>query len=203
MVMSTKFSILRAVCLLSFAFTTGIVASDAPLRSGDQIEMKLGGVPSTEISAVSGIYTINGDGSVNLPHIGRLKIAGLTPGAAESAIEKEYKSREIYTNPNIVITMPAQSRFVNVGGEVNRPQRVPFTPDLTILTSINAAGGLSRFADGRKVRLLRNNHVMIIDVSKIREHPSLDVELQPGDRIEAPSIFQNSKNSSDTLQQAQ
>ena len=161
--------------------------------------MKLGGVPSTEISAVSGIYTINGDGSVNLPHIGRLKIAGLTPGAAESAIEKEYKSREIYTNPNIVITMPAQSRFVNVGGEVNRPQRVPFTPDLTILTSINAAGGLSRFADGRKVRLLRNNHVMIIDVSKIREHPSLDVELQPGDRIEAPSIFQNSKNSIDAF----
>src|SRR6516164_1971801 len=113
MVMSKKFRILPGVWLLSFACATGIAAADAPLRPGDQIEMKLGGVPSTEISAVSGIYTINGDGSVNLPHIGRLKIAGLTPGAAESAIEKEYKSREIYTNPNIVITMPAQSRFVN------------------------------------------------------------------------------------------
>jgi protein involved in polysaccharide export with SLBB domain len=68
------------------------------------------------------------------------------------------------------------------------------------LSSINAAGGFSKFAERRKVRLLRNNQVMIIDVTKIRANPSLDVQLQPGDRIEAPSIFQNSKNSTDTLQ---
>ena len=202
-VMSTGFSILRAVCLLSFVFTTGIVAADAPLRSGDQIQMKLGGVPSTEISAVSGIYTIDGDGSVNLPHIGRVKIAGLTPGAAESVIENEYKSGDIYTNPNVVITMQAQSRFVNVGGEVKAPQRVPFTPDLTILSSINAAGGFSNFADARKVKLLRGNRVRIVDVTKIRADPSLDVPVQPGDRIEAPSIFRNSKNSTGTPQRAQ
>jgi polysaccharide export outer membrane protein len=157
--------------------------------------MKLGGVPSTEISAVSGTYTIDGDGNVNLPHVGRVKIAGLTPGAAESTIEKVYKSQEIYTNPNVVITMQAQSRFVNVGGEVNEPQRVPFTPDLTILSSISAAGGFSKLADARKVRLLRDNTLTIIDVDKIRTNPSLDVQVQPGDRIEAPSIFQNSKNS--------
>jgi len=198
--MSTKFWIWRVVCLLSFAFATGIPAADAPLRPGDQLEMKLGGVPSTEISAVSGVYTIDSEGSVNLPHVGRVKIAGLTPGAAESAIENAYKSREIYTNPDVVITMQAQSRFVNVGGEVKAPQRVPFTPDLTILSAISAAGGFSTFAEGRKVRLLRDNQVMIIDVIKIRANPSLDVQLKPGDRIETPSIFQNSKNSTNTLQ---
>jgi protein involved in polysaccharide export with SLBB domain len=201
--MSSKFIILGVTCLLSFSFATGITAADAPLRPGDQIAMKLGGVPSTEISAVSGIYTIADDGSVNLPHVGRVKIAGLTPGASEYAIENQYKSRDIYTNPNIVITMQAQSRFVNVGGEVKTPQRVAFTPDLTILSSINAAGGFSPSADRRKVRLLRDNHAMIVDVNKIQANPSLDVQLQPGDRIEAPSIFQNSKNSSDGLQQEQ
>ena len=99
--------------------------------------------------------------------------------------------------------MQAQSRFVNVGGEVKAPQRISFTPDLTILSSINAAGGFSSFADGRKVRLLRDNKLMIIDVNKIRANPSLDVPVEPGDRIEAPSIFQNSKNSQGNLQQAQ
>src|ERR1700676_3227425 len=172
--MRTKVWILRAVCLLNFVFLTGVAVADAPLRPGDQIEMKLGGVPSTEISALSGIYTIDGEGSVNLPHIGRVNIAGLTPGAAESTIENLYKSRDIYTNPNVVITMQAQSRFVNVGGEVKAPQRISFTPDLTILTAINAAGGFSQFADGRKVRLLRDNKFIIIDVNKIRENPSLD-----------------------------
>jgi protein involved in polysaccharide export with SLBB domain len=82
MAMSTKFWVLQAACLLSFGFATGITAADAPLRPGDQIGMRLGGVPSTEISAISGVYTIDGDGNVNLPHVGRAKIAGLTPGAA-------------------------------------------------------------------------------------------------------------------------
>src|ERR1700726_2095071 len=100
MLMSTKFWILPALCFLSSAFATSVALADAPLRPGDQIEMKLGGVPSTEISTLNGIYTIDGEGSVNLPHIGRVTIAGLTPGAAESTIENVYKSREIYTNPN-------------------------------------------------------------------------------------------------------
>ena len=138
MVMNTKFWILPAVCFLKVAFAASVALADAPLRPGDQIEMKLGGVPSTEISAVSGIYTIDDEGSINLPHVGRVNIAGLVPGAAESTIENVYKTREMYTNPNVVITMQAQSRFVNVGGRVKTPQRVPFTSDLTILSSINA-----------------------------------------------------------------
>ena len=189
--MSTKLWVLPVVCFLNFAFATGVALADAPLRPGDQIEMKLGGVPSTEISAVSGIYTVDGDGSVNLPHIGRVNIAGQTPGAAESTIENVYKSRDIYTNPNVVITMQAQSRFVNVGGRVKTPQRVPFTPDLTILSSINAAGGFTSLANERKVRLLRGDTGMVIDVSKIRANPSLDLHVQPGDRIEVPSILES------------
>src|ERR1700675_4496593 len=111
--MRTKVWILRVVCLLNFAFATKVAVADAPLRTGDQIEMKLGGVPLTGISALSGTYTIDVEGNVNLPHIGRIKIAGLAPGAAESAIENVYKSQDIYTNPTVAITMRAQSRFVN------------------------------------------------------------------------------------------
>jgi protein involved in polysaccharide export with SLBB domain len=123
--MKTKLWLLRVVWALNFAFATSVALADAPLRPGDQIEMKVSGVPSTEISAVSGIYTVDGDGSANLPHIGRIKIAELTPGAAESAIESVYKSPDIYTNPTVVITMQAQSRFVNVGGDLCRPGNEP------------------------------------------------------------------------------
>jgi protein involved in polysaccharide export with SLBB domain len=188
--MSTQVWFARAIWFLSLLGVANVVLADATLRTGDQIEMKLGGVPATDISSVSGIYTIDGGGSVNLPYIGRVKIVGLTPGAAQSTIESAFKAQEIYTHPNIVITMQAQSRFVNVGGEVKTPSRVPFTADLTVLGSINAAGGFSAFADQRKVRLLRGDNVMIIDVKKIRANPSLDLPLQPGDRVEVPqSLF--------------
>ena len=200
--MSTKLWVLPVVCSLNFILAAGVALADAPLRPGDQIELKLGDVPSTEISAVSGIYTVDGDGSVNLPHLGRVNIAGQTPGAAQSTIEKVYKSRDIYTNPIVVITMQAQSRFVNVGGRVKTPQRVPFTPDLTILSSINAAGGFTSLANERKVRLLRGDTGTIIDVSKIRANPSLDLHVQPGDRIEVPSILESPTSSDEKSQSA-
>jgi protein involved in polysaccharide export with SLBB domain len=180
--------IFGASWLLSFLLSTDALA-DATLRPGDTMELKIGGVPSTEISSVSGQYTIDGEGNVNLPYIGRLKIAGLAPGVAQSTIESVYKTRKIYTNPNIVITMQPQSRFVNVG-EVKSPQRVPFTPDLTVLSAINAAGGFSAFADQRRIRLLRGQQVTIIDAKKIRTDPSRDVQLEPGDQVEVPqSLF--------------
>jgi polysaccharide export outer membrane protein len=188
--MRTKVWMLRAVWPLNLIFVTSVVVADAGLRPGDQIELKLGGVPKTESTSVSGSYTIDGSGSVNLPYIGRIKIGGLATGAAQSTIEGAYKVRGIYTNPTIVITMQEKSRFVNVGGEVKTPKRVPFTPDLTVLSAINAAGGFSAFADQRKVRLLRGNQVTIVDVKKVRANPSLDLQLLPGDRIEVlQSIF--------------
>ena len=175
--------------LVGFISLTNVLA-DATLRPGDTIDLKIGGVPQSEISAVSGQYTIDGEGYVNLPYIGHVKIGGFAAGAAQTMIEGVYKTRKIYTNPNIVITMQPQSRFVNVGGEVKAPQRVPFTPDLTVLSAINAAGGFSPFADQRRIRLLRGQQVTIIDVKKIRRDPSRDVQLEPGDRVEVPqSLF--------------
>jgi polysaccharide biosynthesis/export protein VpsN len=165
-------------------------AGEAVLRPGDTIELKIGGVPSNDTASVSGAYMIDGQGYVNMPNLGKVKIGGLTTGAAQGAIESGYRSHDIYTNPTIIITMQAQSRWVNVGGEVKAPQRVPYTPDLTILATINAAGGFSAFADQRKVRLLRGNEVMVIDIRKVRSNPSLDIPVEPGDRVEVPqSMF--------------
>jgi protein involved in polysaccharide export with SLBB domain len=190
---STKFSLsglFRIASFLIYLFTARVALADASLRPGDSIDLKIGGVPSTEVISVNGQYTIDGEGNVNLPYVGRVKIVGLAPGAAELTIENVYKARGIYTNPTVVITMQLQSRFVNVGGQVKTPQRVPFTVDLTVLAAINAAGGFSPYADERKVRLLRGKEVMLIDIKKIRQNPSLDVQVQPGDGIEVPlSIF--------------
>ena len=188
--MTAKNWIGRTIWLVFLLLASNVVLADATLRPGDQIEMKLGGVPAADITSVSSVYTIDESGAVNLPYVGQVKIAGLTPGAAQAVIENAFKRSEIYKHPNIVITMQAQSRFVNVGGEVKEPKRVPFTDDLTVLGSVNAAGGFSIFADQRKVRLLRGSEVMIIDVKKIRTNPLLDLQLRPGDRIEVPqSLF--------------
>jgi protein involved in polysaccharide export with SLBB domain len=176
---------------LAILMVFSIVAfgGEALLRPGDTIELKIGGVPANDTTSVTGAYMIDGQGYVNMPNLGKIRIGGLTSGAAQTAIEGGYRAHDVYTNPTIIITMQAQSRWVNVGGEVKAPQRVPYTPDLTILSTITAAGGFSPFAEQRKVRLLRGNEVMVIDIKKIRSNPSLDIPVEPGDRIEVPQTI--------------
>jgi protein involved in polysaccharide export with SLBB domain len=77
-------------------------------------------------------------------------------------------------------------RWINIGGAVKTPEKIAYKPDLTVLASIDAAGGFSSSADQEKVRLVRADEVMIIDTKKIRANPSLDIPLEPGDHIEVP-----------------
>ena len=171
-----------------FAFAASAFAQ-ATLRPGDPLEIKVGGVPNDEQLQVNNTYTIDANGSVNLPYINKVKAEGLTPAELSRAIEEAYRANKIYTNPNITILMQPTARYVNVGGSVRNPTRVPFTEDMTLLTAINAAGGFNDFADQRHVRLLRGNEAKIYDVRQFRRDPSLDVRLRPGDRIEVPQSF--------------
>ena len=164
-------------------------AQDALLRSGDIIELRLGGVPPEEVQQVSGQYTIDGDGYVNLPHIGKIRADQATQSELQRSIESAYRSQQIYTNPSVTLTIPNTARFVNTGGEVKAPQRVPFTADLTLLGAISASGGFSEFADQKKVRLLRDGKVTIVNVRDVRKDPEKDIRLKPGDRVEVPQSF--------------
>jgi protein involved in polysaccharide export with SLBB domain len=176
------------IFLLLFALSSAAFGQ-ATLRVGDPIEIKIGGVPNEEQTQVNNTYTIDTSGAVNLPYINKIRAQGLTPAQLARSIEQSYRAAQIYTNPNITILMQPTSRFVNVGGAVRSPARIPFTEDITLLASINAAGGFNDFADQKRVRLLRGNEVKVYDVRQFRRDPSLDVKLQPGDRVEVPQTF--------------
>jgi protein involved in polysaccharide export with SLBB domain len=163
-----------------------VSAEEFILRPSDTIQLKIAGVPVNDAKAVTGEYTIDGQGYISLANLGRIKISGLTVTAAQTFIETGYRAHDIYTRPTITIAVGTAHRWVNVGGAVKTPQRIAYKSDLTVLATINAAGGFLSSADEQKVHLLRADEVMIIDAKKIRANPSLDVPLEPGDRIEVP-----------------
>jgi polysaccharide export outer membrane protein len=177
-----------AVLILLLAFATGAFAQ-ATLRIGDPVELKIGGVPTEDQNQVNNTYSVDAGGAINLPYLGKIHAEGLTPAQLSRAIEENYRSNKVYTNPNVTILMAPTARFVNVGGSVRNPTRVPFTEDMTLLTAINAAGGFNDFADQRHVRLLRGSQATVYDVRKFRKDPSQDVKLRPGDKIEVPQSF--------------
>jgi protein involved in polysaccharide export with SLBB domain len=161
----------------------------AILRVGDPIDLRISGVPPDEQAQINNIYMVDVTGSINLPYINKVKAEGLTPAELGSAIEEAFRTNRIYTNPTITILMQPGARFVNVGGAVRNPMRVPFTEDMTLLTAINAAGGFNDFADQKRVRVLRGSEVTIYDVRQFRRDPAKDVRLQPGDKVEVPQSF--------------
>ncbi len=179
--------ILIVVC--NFALTAIAFGQNATLRVGDPVDLKIGGVPVEEQTQVNNVYTVDANGAINLPYINKVRAEGLSPAQLASSIEATYRSAKIYTNPTITIIMQPLSRFVNVGGAVRTPSRVAFTEDMTLLAAINAAGGFNDFADQKRVRLLRGKVAKVYDVRQFRRDPSLDVALQPGDRVEVPQSF--------------
>jgi polysaccharide export outer membrane protein len=176
------------VCLI-LASLAAIARADSVLRAGDPVEMRISGVPADEQTQVNNVYTVDANGMVNMPYINKVRAEGLTPAQLASAIENGYKSAKIFTNPTITIVMQPQARFVNVGGAVRAPNRVPYTEDMTLLTAINASGGFNDYADQKHVRLLRGNEAKVYDVRQFRKDPGLDPKLQPGDKIEVPQSF--------------
>jgi protein involved in polysaccharide export with SLBB domain len=177
------------VTLFVLCFAAFSAHGQATLRVGDPVELKISGVPAEEQAQVNNIYTVDASGSVNLPFINKVRAEGLTPAQLAGSIEGAYRANKIYTNPTITILMQPAARFVNVGGAVRSPTRVPFTEDMTLLTAINAAGGFNDFADQKKVRVLRGSNVQVFDVRQSRRDPSKDIKLQPGDRVEVPQSF--------------
>ena len=179
-------SLLFSLLFLGFA---AIASGQATIRVGDFVELKISGVPVEEQQQVNNVYTVDANGLINLPYVNKVKAAGLPPAQLAASVENAYRASKIYANPTITIVMQPSTRFVNVGGAVRQPARVPFTEDMTLLTAISAAGGFNDFADQKRVRVLRGSKVTVYDVRKFRRDPSKDVNLQPGDKVEVPQSF--------------
>lgn len=169
-------------CLLAILFARA-GWSQAMLRPGDAVELRLSGVPADESAGFNGVYTIDDSGMINLPYINQVSVGGLPTNQAQTAIEAKLKAEGIYTHPTVTVNPPMGARFVSVGGAVRVPGRVPFTSDLTVLSTVNAAGGPSEFA-GDKIRVIRKGKAEVFSRKALTRDPSRDIPIFPGDQIE-------------------
>ncbi len=97
------------------------------------------------------------ESSISLPLIGSVDLKGKTLAEAQSLIRSLY-DRDFLVNPQVsVIILEYSKRSVNVLGSVNTPGVVLFPQEigLTLLDAIARAGGFSRLADKKRVRLTR------------------------------------------------
>ena len=109
---------------------------------------------SSYSSAVSG-YTVDVDGCIDFPVLGRLHVAGLTRAETAAYIKSELIAQEQAKDP--VVTVEFMNLTVAVMGEVTKPGRYAIDKDkLTILDALSLAGDLTIYGRRENVMVFRN-----------------------------------------------
>lgn len=167
--MSFKPSLLLVALLSGIALLTGCASSSSPppqnqsnstasqpsfqasvyrLNVGDRVLVKVFQEPD-----LSGEFTVESDGKINYPLLGRVTVSGTTTATLENTI-KHGLAQGYLVSPDVRATVVAY-KPIFVGGEVHSPGEYPFTPGLTAQQAATIAGGLTRFA-AEKYYIQRN-----------------------------------------------
>ena len=154
--------------------------SSAQLRSGDSLTIALQGVPDPSVNSVQ----VDDRGNISLPYIGTLTASGLNTGELAQRIRETYIAKKFYNTVDVAVSVT--ERYVYVGGEVVRPGRIIWTPDLTVAKAIQAAGGFTLYAKETRVNLVREQQPYDLDVKLAQRNPAQDPRLMPGDSIQVP-----------------
>ena len=99
-------------------------------------------------------------------------------------IRETYVSKKIYTTVDVSVSVT--ERYIYVGGEVQRPGRIIWTPDLTVAKAVQSAGGFTLYAKETAVTLIREKNAYPIDVKLAQKNPGQDPRLLPGDSLQVP-----------------
>ena len=150
------------------------------LDVGDVLEIQL--VGSNEYIEE---LPINSDGSISMPDIGRVVIAGLSLNDASQLIKSKVKSTFIGTEAFVSLT---EIRDVNilVTGNAENPGIYTLTGNSNILHALSSAGGISEFGSLREINLIRDNIIIeTLDVYDllIEGQYNLKKRLRSGDVV--------------------
>jgi polysaccharide export outer membrane protein len=137
---------------------------------------------------------IEGDGTVALALIGKVKLDGMAVAEAQSLITDLY-NRDYLVDPQVsVLVVSFAPKVVRVLGSVGSPGVVEIPPDrdLTLTEAIAAVNGISRLGNSRSLKIKRAHgdggaQQIEVNFSKIVTDPDVDdVVLQEGDTIWVP-----------------
>jgi polysaccharide export outer membrane protein len=126
---------------------------------------------------------VEADGSIMVPFVGRVRVAGKTPGQVGTDIQKHLEGKAV--TPQVVVTLISQgSTTATVGGDVNQPRPVPLTlRGERLLDVIAAAGGAKYPAYEMYVTVVRQGHVGTVLLQTVVTNPSENIIIRPNDQV--------------------
>ena len=127
--------------------------------------------------------TIEADGSIFMPFVGRISVAGMTPGQIGRSIEQKLKGKAV--SPQVVVSVVSNvSHTATVGGDVNQPREVTLSlRGERLLDAIAAAGGAKYPPYQTYVRVVRGRYADEVLLQTIINRPFDNIIVKPSDQI--------------------
>lgn len=161
------------------------VAPDYTIGPSDSLEVNVWKEPT-----LSGPQPVRPDGMISMSLVGDLQAAGLTPMQLGTAIAARLK--HFVNDPLVTVTVLAvNSKKVFLLGEIGKPGELPLLPGMNPLQAIATSGGLSAYANSRRIYILRTvdgkQQRIPFDYKKAIKDGNLQgVTLVSGDTIVVP-----------------
>jgi polysaccharide export outer membrane protein len=133
-------------------------------------------------------FRVAPDGTVDLPYIHRVQVAGLEPQEVVDLVRKKLIEADVRRDPSVAIDVKEyNSKRVSVLGQVQKPGSFPLTPGFTLIQAISQAGGFNTIANRDRINLTRRTgaqfRTIVLSVDAITDGSLPDIPLQAGDTI--------------------
>ena len=140
---------------------------------------------------MSGDVTVRPDGKISLPVIGEVAAAGLSPMQLQERVR--VAAGKFITDPNVVVVVRTiNSRRIFVTGLVTTPGGQSLVGPLTVMQAIAQAGGVTEYADSKKITILRMDNgqarVLKFNYKDVAQGKNIEqnIVLKPGDTVVVP-----------------
>lgn len=129
--------------------------------------------------------TVDFDGMIKLPILGRINIANLTVREAELLMEDLLKA--FYVDPYVTIKLQ-NKRVILFSGAAGNARVIPLQyENMNLLEVLALAGGIPQTGKAHRIKLIRgdlkNPQIFLIDLSKIENLKKSDLIVQGDDII--------------------
>jgi polysaccharide export outer membrane protein len=160
-------------------FGSGGGGSQASATSGQATPQPSSSAQATTLPA----QTIEPDGQILIPFVGRVRVTGSTPTQAAEEITRRLAVQTV--RPQVIVSLVGNnSNAVSVGGEVNRAGLVPLSLRGERLLDVIAQAGGPRFsAVETDVRMIRGKVAASIPLQQVLANPEDNIVVRPNDTV--------------------
>lgn len=164
-----------------------ISAQDYEIQTGDRLSVTFWQDPSLNTEA-----RVGQDGDIELPVIGRVRAAGLTPSQLSQRIVDGISRYRINITQALVKVVEYTGNTVYVTGQVGTPGSYSFEVIPSLWNVLQKAGGVQESADLERVAVIRAgknaNEVIRVDVTQFLQNGDKLPTLKGGDTIHVPAL---------------